>query len=65
MTGTITVGEAPEMVTVSPDGSRVFVTCADGVYVINAASAASAQAPGTAAPAATAWRSRPTGRTPT
>ena len=35
-TGTVTVGEAPQVVTVSPDGSLVFVTCADGVYVITA-----------------------------
>jgi phospholipase C len=34
----INVGEAPQLVTVSPDGSLVFVTCADGVYVIKAAS---------------------------
>jgi phospholipase C len=37
-TGTIKVGEAPQVVDISPDGSQVFVTCADGVYVINAAS---------------------------
>jgi phospholipase C len=36
--GTIDVGEAPQVVTISPDGSLVFVTCADGVYVIAAAS---------------------------
>jgi len=36
-TSTINVGEAPQIVTVSPDGSLVFVTCADGVYVIKAA----------------------------
>jgi phospholipase C len=36
--GTIEVGEAPQIVTVSPDGSLVFVTCADGVYVITTAS---------------------------
>ncbi len=38
VTGTIEVGEAPMVVTVSSDGSRVFVTCADGLYVITAAS---------------------------
>jgi phospholipase C len=38
VTGTIDVGEAPQVVTISPDGSLVFVTCADGVYVITAAS---------------------------
>jgi phospholipase C len=37
-TTTIDVGEAPQIVTVSPDGSLVFVTCADGVYVIKTAS---------------------------
>lgn len=37
-TGTIDVGEGPQIVTVSPDGSLVFVTCADGVYVIKTAS---------------------------
>jgi phospholipase C len=34
--GTVDVGEAPMVVTVSPDGSQVFVTCADGLYVIDA-----------------------------
>jgi phospholipase C len=38
VTATIDVGEAPQVVTISPDGSQVFVTCADGVYVITAAS---------------------------
>jgi phospholipase C len=38
VTGTTDVGEAPQVVTISPDGSLVFVTCADGVYVITAAS---------------------------
>ncbi|MBV8988019.1 MAG: YncE family protein [Solirubrobacterales bacterium] len=30
----IKVGEAPEVVAISPDGAAVFVTCADGVYRI-------------------------------
>jgi phospholipase C len=34
VTGTVDVGEAPQVVTISPDGSLVFVTCADGVYAI-------------------------------
>ena len=37
-TGTIEVGEAPQVVDVSSDGSQVWVTCADGVYVITTAS---------------------------
>jgi phospholipase C len=37
VTGTINVGEAPMTVTISADGSLVFVTCADGVYVIRSA----------------------------
>jgi phospholipase C len=37
VTGTVNVGEAPLTVTASPDGSLIFVTCADGVYVIRAA----------------------------
>ena len=36
-TATIDVGEAPQKVDVSPDGSQVWVTCADGVYVIDTA----------------------------
>jgi phospholipase C len=36
VTGSVSVGEAPMTVTISPDGARVFVTCADGVYVISA-----------------------------
>ena len=38
VTRTIDVGEAPMVVTVSPDAARVFVTCADGLYVIDASS---------------------------
>jgi phospholipase C len=38
VTGTVSVGEAPQTATISPDGSLVFVTCADGVYVITASS---------------------------
>ncbi|HXO09089.1 MAG TPA: beta-propeller fold lactonase family protein, partial [Solirubrobacteraceae bacterium] len=34
-TGTVNVGEAPQVVTISADGTRAFVTCADGVFVIN------------------------------
>ncbi len=34
VTGTIRVGEAPQVVTISPDESRAFVSCADGIYVI-------------------------------
>jgi phospholipase C len=37
VTATVNVGEAPMTVTISPSGSLVFVTCADGVYVIKAA----------------------------
>ncbi|MGH2894944.1 MAG: beta-propeller fold lactonase family protein [Solirubrobacteraceae bacterium] len=37
VTGTVSVGEAPMTVSISADGSLVFVTCADGVYVIKAA----------------------------
>ena len=36
VTGTVDVGEAPQVVTVSPDSSQVFVTAADGVFVIKA-----------------------------
>jgi phospholipase C len=38
VTGTITVGEAPQVIAISPDGSLAFVTCADGVYVITTSS---------------------------
>ncbi len=37
-TGTVSVGEAPQVVTISPDGSLAFVTCADGVFVIKTSS---------------------------
>ena len=43
-TGTITVGEAPEVVAISPDGSLVAVSCADGVYVITASSGTATKA---------------------
>jgi phospholipase C len=33
-TGRARVGEAPQVVTISADGSLAFVTCADGVFVI-------------------------------
>jgi phospholipase C len=35
---TITVGEAPQVVAISPDSSIVAVSCADGVYLITASS---------------------------
>jgi phospholipase C len=44
VTGTASVGEAPQVVDVSPDGTLVFVTCADGVYVIETAGGSVAEA---------------------
>jgi phospholipase C len=35
---TVEVGQAPEVIAVSPDSSTVYVTCQDGLYVIDAAS---------------------------
>jgi phospholipase C len=35
---TLNVGQAPEVIAVSPDSSTVYVTCQDGLYVIDAAS---------------------------
>jgi phospholipase C len=37
VTGTFTVGQAPQMIDVAPDGRRAYVTCTQGVYVIDAA----------------------------
>jgi phospholipase C len=37
VTATIDVGQAPEVIAVSPDSSTVYVTCQDGLYAIDAA----------------------------
>jgi phospholipase C len=36
VTGTFTVGQAPQMIVASPDGRRAYVTCSQGVYAIDA-----------------------------
>jgi phospholipase C len=38
VTATLNVGQAPEVIAISPDSSTVYVTCQDGLYVIDAAS---------------------------
>jgi phospholipase C len=35
VTRTVNVGQAPQVVAVSPDGSTVYVSCRDGVYVVD------------------------------
>ena len=39
-TSTVTVGEAPMVISIAPDGSQAFVTCADGIYAIRISSGA-------------------------
>ncbi|HEY5196993.1 MAG TPA: alkaline phosphatase family protein [Solirubrobacteraceae bacterium] len=39
VTATINVGQAPEVIAISSDGATVYVTCQDGLYLIDAASA--------------------------
>jgi phospholipase C len=37
VTATIDVGQAPEVIACSPDGSTIYVTCQDGLYVVDTA----------------------------